>query len=440
MIAETKALQTSHASRSGGLRSRAVADAPEPPAPIVAASGTLWRRSASARRGGFSLLEMLISVALITVIMSGVFAFMYQAQKRFQGNVATSESNQSARAALEVLTQEIGQAGYNPNYASYRTFQTVPVYGKTAPQCVTLYGSNGAAQDISGVHVGDWLSVDTGAANELVQVLATTDTPIPSGFSCTAPAPSSCPCPAPAPATKCTTSVANSCQIKAVFQMDHVAPPTGGTIAPWPVLSYKFPYPTGIITGTVNGQNSSNDNTLEIYGDINQDGVIRYVVYSLSPTTNPPTVLTINNAACNGSFTLYNLYRSTTPVQYPASISQSTNNLASPLAQNVLYYIPTSGAGYGPTCQPVFGYPNQFLVGISPTQISIIGTIVVTVSVSVNPQRLESGLIEWYTMATEIRPLNLAAAVAANQIGGYKFLPKAPLDLPMVNPSGYYPL
>jgi len=440
-------------------------------------------------QAGFSLLEMLVSVAIITIIMGAVFTFMYQAQKRFQGNAVTSESNQSARAALEVLAQEIGQAGYNPNWFNpytptstqkYRVFQD-QITGNQKPQCITMYDTDGATQDISGINPGDWLNVDTGAANELVGVLATTNTPVPTGsaLTCTtSPYPYPCPCPlgsaGSASPPGCGPGKPNPCQIKTIFQMDHlqpcppnVSPSCGNTTVPWPASSYKFAYPTGIVnigTGsTFNGMSSSpsvsnpttsNDNTLEIYGDINQDGVIRYNVYSLYPTTTPPTVLTLNTAACPGSYTLYNLYRSSTPVNFPASVALDTNNTASPLVQNVLYSSTfTAGKlvppGNGPTCMPLFAglapdtqvparWPSPFEVGLVPNQVSIIGTLIITISVAVNPQRLEAGIIEWYTMATQLRPLNLTAAVAVNEIGGYKFLPKAPLDLPMSYPAGYY--
>ena len=340
------------------------------------------------RACGFSLLEMLASVTIITLLMSAVFAFMFQAQKRFQGNIVISESNQAARAALEVLTQEIGQAGYNPNYSPHKTSST-SVTANADPQCVTL-------SNTTGINPGDWLSVDTGINNETVQVTGNTAN------------------------GACTT--AN--QIKAIFQMEH---PT----TPIPFLSYKFPYPTGILTGTVNAQSTSNDNRLMFYGDISDDGQISYLVYSLNPTTNPATTVIVGGV----TYTLYNLYRSMTPVTFPAALALGTNNPASPLVQNVMYDLANQR---GPTGQPLFGYPSTMLVGFVPTQITVVGTIVVTISVAVNPRSLESGIIEWYTMATQLRPLNLAAAVGVNQTGGGKFMAKAPLSLPMTNPTGYY--
>ena len=342
------------------------------------------------RACGFSLLEMLASVAIITLLMSAVFAFMFQVQKRFQGNVVVSESNQSARAALEVLTQEIGQAGYNPNFSPNKTCSTAISAGYAA-QCVTL-------NDTTGINPTDWLSVDTGSSNEIVQVTGNTAN------------------------GACTT--AN--QIKAIFQWDH---PT----TPIPFLSYKFPYPTGILTGTVNGVSTSDNKTLEFYGDISDNGQISYIVYSLNPTTSPATTVTVGGA----TYTLYNLYRSITPVTFPTALSLGTNNPASPLVQNVLY---NTTSLQGPTGKPLFDYPAEFTVGYNPSGITItvVGTIVVTISVAVNPRSLESGIIEWYTMATQIRPLNLAGAVAVNQTGGGKFMALTPFSLPMNNPTGYY--
>jgi prepilin-type N-terminal cleavage/methylation domain-containing protein len=350
------------------------------------------RRSTHGALGqtGFSLVELLVSVALITILMGAVFSFMYQCQKRFQSNAVVSEANQTARAALEVMTQEIGQAGYNPQFYPNRTASS-SINALAAEQCVTL-------NDISMINPGDWLQVDTGPNEELVQV---------TGIS-----------------TNGACSVVN--QIQAVFEKNH-------TPAPVPFLSYKFPYPSGIILGT-SGTNSDDHNLL-FYGDINNDGVIRYVVYSLSPTTSPATTLNIASGAYPGNYTLYNLYRSVTTVGFPGAIMAGTNNSASVLIQNVLY---NTSSSYGPTGQPIFAYPQEFLLGYSPNQITVLGTLVVTVSVAVNPRSLETGVVQWYTMATQIRPLNLAAAVSVNRSGGGQYLAKMPNDLPMTNPSSYY--
>ena len=116
---------------------------------------------------GFSMLEMLVSITIIILLMSAVFPFLFQAQKRFQGNVVVSESNQSARAALEVMSQEIGQAGFNPNFTPAKTSSAV-ISASAAAQCVTL-------NNITGIHSGDWITVDTSPDNELVQIVATSN-------------------------------------------------------------------------------------------------------------------------------------------------------------------------------------------------------------------------------------------------------------------------
>lgn len=379
---------------------------------------------------GFSMGELLVSVTIITLLMSAVFAFIFQTQKRFQSNIVISESNQSARAAMEILTQEIGQAGRNPNFLANKTSPAATVAAGSS-QCVTLN------PDITRINPGDWMSVDTGIDQELAQVSATSNTPVPAGFNCgIVPVPRSCPC-----------LPAGGNQVRIILQLPHgvsLLNPTG-TPLPFPVMSFKFAYPTGILTSTVNTiAPTSNDNALEFYGDINDDAVVNYVVYSLSPTTTPATTVCIPTVApaCAGgppafNYTLYNLYRSITPVQFPAAVNRTTNNPASALVQNVLYNLNTAPP-QGPTGTPIFGYPQTYTVGINPNQISVIGTIAVTLSVAVNPRSLESGIIEWYTMATQIRPLNLAAAVAVNQAGGQSYMARAPLDLPMQNPASYY--
>lgn len=338
---------------------------------------------------GFSLLELLVSVAIITLVMGAVFDFMGQAQKRYQGNQVTTESNQSARAAMEIMTQEIGQAGNNPNFTASKTISS-SFAGKAQPQCVTL-------SDISQINPSDWLSVDTGANNEMVQVISTSAV---SGSPCT-----------------------GSNEIQAVFEMSHGTQPPG-TASQIPVTAYNMPYPSGILQGA----GTSNDHTLELFGNINDDGTINYVVYSLYAPASAPTV-TINGV----QYTLYTLYRSITPLTFATG---ATNNSAYPMVQNVLY---NATSQQGPSGLPIFSYPNNVTVSIVPNTVTVVGTVAISLCVAVNPENLETGVVQWYTMATQIRPVNLAGAVNIVQnSGGARYLPMQPPGLPMSNPSGYY--
>jgi type II secretory pathway pseudopilin PulG len=373
------------------------------------------------------LLELTASLAIISLLMTAVFTFMATAQKRQQSNSVIAESNQSARAAIEVMTQEIGQAGSNPGFnannptktmaAPSTTSGTQPVASPTA-QAITL-------NDICQILPGDWVSIDTGQNYEVVQVTAAS------------PGPTSTNCYASGCSKSCVYPNTVGGTITGVFQQDHcLAAQSTCTVADasstspaWPpqVLSYKQPYPSGLLWSSSGGQ--SDDKTLEFFGDINGDGILNYVVYSLHAPSGAQT-MTLGGT----TYTLYTLYRSITPVTFAAG---AINNAASPLARNVLY---NAANKQGPTGQPIFAYPNTFTVGVIPNVMTVVGTVVINLSVAVNPQALETGTaVEYYTMATQIRPLDLAAAVAVNQAGGGKYLPLVPPGLPMANPGNYYP-
>lgn len=359
------------------------------------------RRSALGPKGraGFSLLEMLVSVMILTVLMSAVFAFMAQVQKRFQGNAVSSESNQSARAALELMTQEIGQAGLNPNFTQNKVFATPPTAANAQPQAVAL-------NDICQIFPGDWLAVDSGVNFEQVQVIST----------------------APLSGSNCATPHTVGGTVTAILEQDHCQSGSSGCRAvgsPWPppVAGYKQPYPSGILQGA----GTSADSTLEFFGEVNGDGVLNYVVYSLYAPAGATTMI------LNGTtYTLYTLYRSITPVTFAAG---AQNNPASPLVQNVLY---NAASKQGPTGQPIFAYPVTVTVGVVPNIMTVVGTVAVNLSIAVNPKSMEAGQNTWYTMATRIRPLNLAGAIAVNNSGGGRLLPQLPAGLPMTNPGNYY--
>lgn len=364
------------------------------------------------RTDGFSLMEMLVSIAIIVLLMSAVFPFLFQAQKRFQGNVVVSEANQAARAGLEVMAQEIGQAGYNPQFTTNKTSDT-SVTTNGCPQFIHINSTGG----ITGLSPGDWVSVDTGPNQELLEVFST---------SSAATSPSCAPC------GTCPTTPSTP-WIQAKFLFNHTAP--------FIISSYKMPYASGILVAfdtsgnLITSGTRSNNQRLQFYGDINQDGIIQYVVYSISPMV-PAQTVTVNGT----TYTLFNLYRSITPVSFtslPSATAYTVNNAqASPMVEKVIYNTATQT---GPTGQPIFAYPSHQQIGTAPNVYTALGTIVITLCVAVNPEAMETNQVTWYTMATQIRPLNLNAAINVNNNFGGLYLPPTPLSLPMGYASDYYP-
>ncbi|HEV2378486.1 MAG TPA: hypothetical protein VG206_01670 [Terriglobia bacterium] len=364
---------------------------------------------------GFSILELMASIAILTLIVGAVFTLMVQSQKRFQGNTVIIQSNQAARSALEMMSQEIGQAGFNPQFTGSIT-SSAAVAASAVAQCITL-------SSINGINPGDWVAVDTGAAYEQVQVLATSNGAL-SGQ------------------TKCS----GGNQISGIFEQCHnnvAAPCPTGTLGSFLIASWKFSYPSGVLQGqTANYGGSSttlsNDHILAVfYGDTDNSGNVWYAVYSLYNPTSSGSLqsVTINNQ----SFNLYTLYRSITKVTFAtgATVSQ-----AYPLVQNVLYQSTSGTNPVGPsevstgTGQPIFGYKFTDPITLVPSTVSVVGTVLINLSVAVNPESLETGsAIQWYTLSSQVRPVNLWSAVTINQTGGGRYLPPLPVGLPMSFPS-----
>lgn len=364
---------------------------------------------------GFSILELMASIAILTLILGAVFTLMVQSQKRFQGNTVIIQSNQAARSALEMMSQEIGQAGFNPQFTTSIT-SSAAVAASAVAQCIAL-------SSIDGINPGDWVLVDTGAAYEQVQVLATSNGALSGQIKCS-----------------------GGNQISGIFEQCHnnvVAPCPTGTLGSFSIASWKFSYPSGVLQGQTSNYGGSsttlsNDHILAVfYGDTDNSGNVWYAVYSLyNPTSSgSPQSVTINSQ----SFNLYTLYRSVTKVTFATGVTASQ---AYPLVQNVLYQSTSGSNPVGPaevstgTGQPIFGYKFTDPITLVPSTVSVVGTIVINLSVAVNPQSLETGsAVQWYTLSSQVRPVNLWSAVTINQTGGGRYLPPLPVGLPMSFPS-----
>jgi len=100
-----------------------------------------------------------------------------------------------------------------------------------------------------------------------------------------------------------------------------------------------------------------------------------------------------------------------------------TSQPAYPMVQNVLYNM---ASGKGPSGQPIFSFSGTSQILIVPNNITVVGTVVINLCVAVNPESLETGTVQWYTMSTQIRPVNLAAGAEINNENASVYLP-APL-------------
>jgi prepilin-type N-terminal cleavage/methylation domain-containing protein len=65
-------------------------------------------------QGGFSLLELLISVAIFVIISGAAFGLLGTAQKRYQTEGQVLSSFQEGRLALDQIVRDVNDAGYPP--------------------------------------------------------------------------------------------------------------------------------------------------------------------------------------------------------------------------------------------------------------------------------------------------------------------------------------
>lgn len=228
-------------------------------------------------QGGFSLLELLVSMILLVVITGVAFQAISTFQKTSGGLGYRAEMHSQVRSAAELLEQEIGQAGL------------VDLQGVTLSSAITATGLQTASIQTSvtsvsnttllaSLYKNEVLTVDVGAKQENVTLTA-------------------------------------SGAFTGVFAQTHAAgaPVTANGIIPQGVISITTS-PTNYISST--GSDSSAPVAyLNLVGDMNGDGTLMFVQYACA----------IGSSASPGTLT-----RSATPV------SQSTINPAVTLISGLI--------------------------------------------------------------------------------------------------------
>ena len=71
------------------------------------------------KESGFTLVELLIAMAVGLIVLSAVVSTFIIQRKTFDVQEQTTEMTQNARAAMDLMTREIRMAGYNPTGATF---------------------------------------------------------------------------------------------------------------------------------------------------------------------------------------------------------------------------------------------------------------------------------------------------------------------------------
>ncbi len=69
---------------------------------------------------GFTLIEMLVSISILTVIMAGMFSFLWGASKHWHTGQNTEEVTENARMGLNRMTRELRQASQVVTAETYK--------------------------------------------------------------------------------------------------------------------------------------------------------------------------------------------------------------------------------------------------------------------------------------------------------------------------------
>jgi prepilin-type N-terminal cleavage/methylation domain-containing protein len=200
---------------------------------------------------GFSLLELLASISILVVIAAGVFSALSYYLGAYQRTQLTADMHDTTRSAIDLMTQEIGQAGLLSSSSSQLTTLSAAVAAGVAAQSVALAST-------ANLFVGEKLMVDIGSNQEVVPITAI-----------------------------------SSNNISGIFGKSHIS---GASVNAAGV------FPQGVLS-------TSTANQLQLVGDINGDGTLVYVEYNCNNQSPGPGTLTrsitlISSASKNASSVL----------------------------------------------------------------------------------------------------------------------------------------
>jgi prepilin-type N-terminal cleavage/methylation domain-containing protein len=209
--------------------------------PFGAAERPFGLRPFASKCAGFTLLEMMVSMVILSLIVGGFISALSSSEQSYARIELGSDMYENVRSVAELMAQEIGQAGL---VSLPTTTLSSAVAANAAAQAVNV-------SQTASMYVGEQLLVDAGSANEELVTL---------------------------------TAVAST-TMSGIFKNAHASG------APVTVLGA---FPSGIVpVGATDGSTSVNEpgkSVLNMYGDINSDGSLVYIRYTCDTSVTPGTL------------------------------------------------------------------------------------------------------------------------------------------------------
>jgi len=414
-----------------------------------------WSHGWTSHEQGFTLLELLVSVSIMTVLMAIVFQFVNINQRRYRSQQLMGEVTQGGRSAFEVMTQEINQAGYNPPFRAHKSV-----------------GGSSAVNPGTGL-LAFPIAAGTSPATKSVFY----GTRLVIGNSCTG-----------------SPSVCNQEEVQVNYDTTYGTTPMTTTSVPVvianphspgePVFARNFPYASGILYNNYIGGTGLGvaDNKLRFFGDVMDTGDLYYGEYRLQcrGTTSGTYIDACTTGCTAGPFVLTRFLTkladsSTDVFRIPASKAAAFDGATvSPLVDNIQGSCPTP-SGSAPSDWTVFTAPDEtsatgttavnaalsWAAGVAsyvppvlnsdgtptiwfklntsgawdnstspptPYFLSFVLDVRVTLSVQQSQRDPETGTYRIQRLQTHIVPKNINNAQSVAQNGGAVYLPRTPID------------
>ena len=322
---------------------------------------------------GFSLLELMVSLAVMLVVAGAVISMISYNEKNYGRTVQQSDMYENVRAVAELMAQEIGQAGLADLPAGATL--SAPVTKNATAQTV-------AVSSTTSMYAGEILLVDTATNEEPVTIVSLTSTSVSGIFA---------------------NNHASGAVIHAIgVSPNGIVSPSSSATTPGGVSCVTIP--TGV---TYTATDGSTCNVLNIWGDLNSDGTLVYVRYTCNTTTTPGT-----------------LTRSVTTITPGVNTVSTAQTLLSTLIQN-----PPSSAP-----NPCFQYDlstQQLVVnGVVTNTYYMVANVGLTISVqTLRPDPITRQYLTMTKSFLDLSPRNILAGYEQANWGDASRLQNPPPNL-----------